>query len=218
MSYFLSYVISIDRYINVVSNTFYKRIVTKRLLPVTIGLVIVTSLIWATFEALFMISVDKREVEKGYIALATYCEVLIAINITINVALLTNVKNQTKKSTTRQSVVIKLTKTIAIIVATFVIGCLPTITVLNVFAYAVMRSTDVKFIQNMLNVFYLTLIPTQFNAVVNSVIYLVRNIDIKRYYCNLFNCGRADKRIQITASSPSDMRGNSLKQENFSSL
>ena len=107
MSYSFSYVISIDRYINVVSNTFYKRIVTKRLLPVTIGLVIVTSLIWATFEALFMISVDKREVEKGYIALATYCEVLIAINITINVALPTNVKNQTKKSTTRQSVVIK---------------------------------------------------------------------------------------------------------------
>lgn len=81
-----------------------------------------------------------------------------------------------------------------------------------------MRSTDVKLIQNMLNVFHSTLKPTQFNAVLNSVIYLVRNIDIKRYYCNLFNCGRSDKRTQITASSSCDMRGNSLKQENVSSL
>ena len=53
-------VISIDRCINVASNTYYKIIVTKRLLPVAIGLVIPTSFIWATFEALFLVEGGKR--------------------------------------------------------------------------------------------------------------------------------------------------------------
>ena len=119
MSGSLLYVISIDRYINVMSNTCYKRIVTKKLLPVTIGFVIVTSFIWATFEAL-LVGVDKRKLGKCYIALVTYCDTLIVIGIIINVTLLTNVKKKTENSTTRQSIGKRLTKTIAIIVAAFV--------------------------------------------------------------------------------------------------
>ena len=90
MSFSYLCVISIDCYSNVVSNTYYKRIVIKRLQPVSIDFVIVTSFILTTFEAVFLAGVDRRELGKGYIALATCCEALMVINITINVALLTN--------------------------------------------------------------------------------------------------------------------------------
>ena len=218
MSFSLLCVISIDRYINVVYNSYYKRIVTKKLLPVKIVLVIVTSFIWATFEPLFLVGVDKGEVGKGYIVLATYCEALMVINITINVALLTNAKKQIKKSTTRQSIGIRLTKTIAIIVSTFVSAYLPTLVIVNILGYAAMSSTDIKILQNMAIVLNWTLIPTQLNALLNSVIYLARNRDIKKYYCNVFNCGKADNKIQITASLARDVRENPQKQENVSSL
>ena len=185
MSFCLLCVISINRYINVVSSTYYKRIVTEKFLPIATGLVIVTSFISATFEALFMVGVDKKEVGKGYIALATYCEALMAINITINEALLTNAKKQTKKSTTRQSIGIRLTKAIAIIVSTFVIVYLPVLVIVNILGYAAMSSTDIKFFQNMATVLYWTLIPTQLNAVLNSAIYLARNRDIKKILLQL---------------------------------
>ena len=218
MSFSLLCVISIDRYINVVYNSYYKRIVTKKLLPVKIVLVIVTSFIWATFEPLFLVGVDKVEVGKGYIVLATYCEALMVINITINVALLTNAKKQIKKSTTRQSIGIRLTKTIAIIVSTFVSAYLPTLVIVNILGYAAMSSTDIKILQNMAIVLNWTLIPTQLNALINSVIYLARNRDIKKYYCNVFNCGKADNKIQITAFLARDVRENPQKQKNVSSL
>ena len=44
--------ISIDRYINVVSNQYYKRIVTKKSLQVAIIFMILISLTWAIFETL----------------------------------------------------------------------------------------------------------------------------------------------------------------------
>ena len=210
-------VISIDRYINVVCNSYYKRIVTKKLLPVTTGLVIVTSFIWATFEAL-LVGADKRKLGKGYIALVAYCEALMVIDITINVALLASVKKKTENSTTRHSIGKRLTKTIAIIVAAFVTAYLPTLVILNILAYAAMNSTDIKFLQNMAIVFYWALIPTQLNAVLNSVIYLARNSGIKKYYCSLFNCGKTDNKLRNTAFPAPDMRANPQKQENCFSL
>ena len=179
-------VISIDRYINVVSNTYYKKIVTKNFLPVTIVLVTITSFTWSTVQALLMVTVDKRKLRIGSIALATYWKVAMVINVTFNLALLRNVKKKAKHSTTRQSIGLRLTKTISIIVATFVAAFLPAVTILHIFAYAVMNSSDINFIHNIIKVSYWVFMSTQLNAVLNSVIYLSRNSRIKKYYCNLF--------------------------------
>ena len=104
---------------------------------------------------------------------------MTAIDITINIFLLTNVKNQTKNSATRQSIGKRLTKTIARTVDTFVTAYLPTLVIKNNLAYAAMNSTYIKFLQNMVIVIYLALIPTQLNAFLNLVIYLARNSGIK---------------------------------------
>ena len=184
MSFSYLCVISIDCYSNVVSNTYYKRIVIKRLQPVSIDFVIVTSFILTTFEAVFLAGVDRRELGKGYIALATCCEALMVINITINVAL--------------------LTKTIAIVVSTFVTAYLPTL--VN------QHKIPLKY------GLYWTMIPTQLNAFLNSVICLATISDIKKYCCNLFNCGKADKKLRITASPVPDVRENLQKHKNVYSL
>ena len=215
MSGSLLCVISADRYINVVSNTYYRRIVTKKLLPVAVGLVIVTSFAWATFEAFFLVGVDKKKVGKAYIVLATYCAVLMVIGITINVALLTNVKSLTKNSTNRQSIGKRLTKTIAIIVATFVTAYLQTLVIVNILAYAAINTINIKFLQNMIIAFYLALILTQINVVLNSVIYLARNTGIKKYYCNLFSFGKTDRKLQNSASMEPDVTVNPQQKENF---
>ena len=201
MSGSLLCVISIDRYINVVSNTYYRRFVTKKSLSVTIILVMVVSFIWATFETLFLAGVDKGKVAKGYIALATYCAAELVIAVTLNVALLINVKSQVKNSTTRQTINLRLTKTIAMIVATLVAAYVPAIVTLFILAHAVINSTDINFLYNIINVFYWTLTLVQLNAVINSVIYLTRNSHIKKYYGDLFNCGKAAKNLQNTDST-----------------
>ena len=179
-------VISIDRYINVVSNTYYKKIVTKKFLPVTIVLVTITSFTWSIFQALLMVSVDKRKLRNGSIALPTYWKVAMMINVTFNLALLRNVKKKAKNSTTRQSIGLRLTKTISIIVATFLAAFLPAAVILHIFAYAVMNSSDINFIHNIIKVSYWVFMSTQLNAALNSVIYLSRNSRIKKYYCSLF--------------------------------
>ena len=93
MSGSLLCMISIDRYINVVCNTYYKKIAKKKSLPLTIISVIVIFFIWATFEPVLLpAGVDKRKVAKGYIVLAIFGIAELLISITLNLALLTNVK------------------------------------------------------------------------------------------------------------------------------
>ena len=62
--------ISIDRYLTVVYNRFYKRIVTKKSLTVAISLVVLTSLIWATLDALFRAADSAKKLAITYIALS----------------------------------------------------------------------------------------------------------------------------------------------------
>ena len=181
--------IAIDRYINVACNTYYKRIVTKKLLPVVIAFVIVNASIWATFEV-FLVDVDKRKVALAYFVLAISSTVVHVIVISFNVAILIKVKKQTQISTARQRMNLRLMKTIAMIVATYVVAYLPLTITLNILTYAAMNSTDINFLKNLLNIFYITLVPAQLNAGLNSIIYLARSSNIKKYYYNLVFHGR----------------------------
>ena len=67
----------------------------------------------------------------------------------------------------------------------------------------------------MIIAFYLALILTQINVVLNSVIYLARNTGIKKYYCNLFSFGKTDRKLQNSASMEPDVTVNPQQKENF---
>ena len=160
-------VISIDRYIIVVHNKHYKRIVTNKSLSATIALAILVSVIWATVTLIV-------EIEILFIAMSAYIGAVIAVGVVFNVTLLKNVKQKAKNSSIQQALDSSLTKTVSLILATLVAAYMPLM-------IAITLSISINFY------FPFTLIPSQVNAVLNSVIYFTRSSRIRRYYYKLFN-------------------------------
>ena len=98
MSFNLLCAISIERYIYIVHNRFYKRTVTKKLLAIAIISLILRSFIWATTDAHLRAKLDIVKLAKTYITLSAYSGTVLAIGVVFNVALLRNIKRKTQKS------------------------------------------------------------------------------------------------------------------------
>ena len=202
--------ISIDRYINIVSNQYYKRIVTKKSLPVSIIfiiLIIIISLGRVLFETLNKNETDIKTVAKLYIVATGYFSVSTVVGVAFYIALLRYVQKQTKTFSRYQPVYSNLTKTIIMIILLMIVAYLPLIITLGIIAYEFINSTDKSFIQEKENV-RLTMIPCQVNAVLNSVIYLTRSSRMKRYYYKLFNCKTVGKCFKRAVSPVSNITQN----------
>ena len=190
-------VISIDRYITVAHNKYYKRFVTRKLLMAIIIFVTLISFLWAILDAIFKGTVDILKLAKLYIALSAYAGAIIVIIIISNLALLKNVKLKRQNSFIQQAYHSSLPKTIAIILAIVVFTYLPIIIFLNIAAYSFINYKETQFIrkigneliQNLIgNDLPWVLISCQLNAILNSVVYLVRNNRMRRYYYKLVHC------------------------------
>ena len=190
--------ISVDRYINVVFNQYYKRIVTKKSLPVAIIFIILLSLTWAIFETLNQNNADIKTIAEGYIALCGCFAASTVVGVAFNLALLRNVKTQRKNFCSHQILESRLTKTIVMIILLMIAAYLPLMITLDIAGYGFTSSTDNSFTRKRANV-HLTKIPCQVNAVLNSVIYLSRCSRMKRYYYKLFNCETVGKCFKRTA-------------------
>ena len=201
--------ISIDRYINIVFNQYYKRIVTKKSLPVSIIFIIliIISLTWVLFETLNQNEADIKTLAKGYIVATGYFSVSIVVGVAFYIALLRYVQRETKTFSRCQPVYSNLTKTIIMIILLMIVAYLPLIITLGIIAYEFINSTDKSFIQEKENV-RLTMIPCQVNAVLNSVIYLTRSSRMKRYYYKLFNCKTVGKCFKRAVSPVSNITQN----------
>ena len=175
-------VIPIDRYIHVAQSRRHKQIVTNKILASTIILMIFISFTWAVSTTLFY----KNSVFFVFVA----CEVIIfMLGVWFNVGILMNVRLRTKNSTAQHTALnASLTKTISLIVAMMLITYIPLLVHLSITQYATRNWTNfdatIKVVKNV----RWTMIPSQLNAVLNSVIYVSRNSRMKRYYCNFFNC------------------------------
>ena len=196
MSFNLLCVISIERYIYVVHKGFYTRIVTKKLLAIAIVCLILISFIWATTDARLRAKLDIVKLAKTYIALSAYAAAMLAIGIVFNVALLRNVKQKTQKSSVQQTLDSSLTKTIGLIIGVMVAAYLPVIIAGDIAAYAFISSVDIFHVKKRGSALLWAMMPSQFNAVLNSVIYLTRNSCMKRYYSKFFNCGNKENKMK----------------------
>ena len=215
MSGTLLCVISVDRYINVVCNKYYKRIVTKKSLPVAIIFTILISLTWAIFEALNQNEVDRKARRKGFVAMCAYSLAALVICVTFNVALLRNVKAQRKSFSRHQILESRLTKTIVMIILLMIAAYLPLLITVNI---AVNTSfTGKSGTQKAANAL-LTAIPCQINAVFNSVIYFGRSSRMKRYYYKLFNCEAVGKCLKRTACPAPNVKFIVNEQRQFHSV
>ena len=196
MSLNLLCVISIERYIYVVYNGFYRRTVTKKLLAIVIVCLIFISFIWATTDAHLRAKRKSITIVKTYIALTAYSGTVLAIGILCNVALLRNVKRKTQKSSVQQTLDSSLTKTIGLIIGIMVAAYLPVLIALNVVGYAYISSPDKPLFKKRGNALLWALMLSQFNAVLNSVVYLSRNIRMRRYYSRFFNCRNKENKMK----------------------
>ena len=200
MSFNLLCVISIERYIYVVHNGFYARTVRKKLLAIVIVCLILISFMWAVIDAHLRAKLDIIKLAKTYIALSVYATTMLAIGIVFNVALLRNVKQKTQKSSVQHTLDSSLTKTIGLIIGVMVAAYLPVIIAGNIAAYAYISSADKFYIKKRGSALLWALMPSQFNAVLNSVIYLTRNSRMRRYYFKFFNCRNKESKTKLVDS------------------
>ena len=124
----------------------------------------------------------------------------LATSIAFNIALLKKVKEKTKNSSFQQALDSCLTKTIFIIIGIMIAAYLPFMTALNIAAYAFYNETDKHFILKAMRGLFLTLLPIQINAVLNSIIFFTRNSRIRRYYYKFFSC----RKLKSTVSPESE--------------
>ena len=204
MSFNLLCAISIERYIYVAHNGFYTRIVTKKLLAIVIVCLIFISFIWAMTDAHLRAKLDIVKLAKTYIALSAYAGTVLAVGIVFNVALLRNVKRKTQKSSVQHTLDSSLTKTIGLIIGIMVAAYLPAIIAINIAAYAYISSADKFYIKKRGSALLWALMPSQFNAVLNSVVYLTRNSRMRRYYSNFFNCRKKENKMTQVDSKASN--------------
>ena len=201
MSFNLLCVISIERYIYVVHNGFYARTVRKKLLAIVIVCLILISFMWAVIDAHLRAKLDIIKLAKTYIALSVYATTMLAIGIVFNVALLRNVKQKTQKSSVQHTLDSSLTKTIGLIIGVMVAAYLPVIIGGNIAAYAYISSADKFYIKKRGSALLWALMPSQFNAVLNSVIYLIRNSCMRRYYSKFFKCRNKENKMKEVDSN-----------------
>ena len=73
---------------------------------------------------------------------------------------------------------------------------LPVIIAGDIAAYAYISSADKFYIKKRGSALLWALMPSQFNAVLNSVIYLTRNSCMRRYYSKFFNCRNKENKMK----------------------
>ena len=176
MSVTLLFVTSIDRYVFVMHSRFHRRYVTRTLLTI---IIILVTLISITGTLLHTLLCGNRERTKFYIALAVYSGILVITITVVNMALLKFVKQKLNNMAVRKA------KTIIIMVVLLVIAYLP-----FTIRFAIVALTeDKKLIEKTIRSSDWILIPPQINAVLNSVLFLVRNSRMRHHFYNLLHFG-----------------------------
>ena len=85
-----------------------------------------------------------------------------------------------------------------------VVAYLLAIIAINIAAYAYISSADKFFIKKRGSHLPWALMPSQFNAVLNSVVYLTRNTRMRCYYSKFFNCRNKENKVKQTYSTVSN--------------
>ena len=182
-------VISIDRYFYVTQARYYnEKTLTSKTLTLTIVLLVAVSFTFGVLHAIYISKRDLPQLVRFYIALSIYEGIFLTLSVLFNIALLRNVKLRTSASCLRQAALNAtiFTKTVALIVAAMVVTYIPLIITLNITAYIIL--TDKSKVVKISIELQWSLIPSYFNAILNSVIYMSKNSSIKDFYSRLIKC------------------------------
>ena len=167
--------ISIERYSNVVHNSYHGMIVTNKSLTITIIIAVLISTTWALLSELIFKEQDKTKISTVSITASSYAAIMILRSAILNACLLRNVKQRINTSAIHQALDAKLTKTIVIILATLGGLYLPILILFIIVACIFINFTDARLNYKSGSILSWILILQQINAVTNSVIYFARN-------------------------------------------
>ena len=201
MSGIILLVISADRYIKVIHSEYHKITITNKSLAIIINLIIFTSFILATLDTHVRTTPEIKKLAILCIAMSAYTGISLANGVALNIVLLKKVKEKTNDLSISQELNSRLTKTISMIIGIMVAAYLPFIIALNIAAYAFYNETDKHFILKTINGLYLTLLPIQINAVLNSIFFFTRNSRIRRYYYKFFICRKLKSSVTLVKLS-----------------
>ena len=120
--------------------------------------------------------------------------------VLFNIAVLINVRLRKKNSPAQHTILnANLTKTISSNLAITLISFISLIVDINIIEYVFTDWTDMHSIIRVMKNLRWTMIQSQLNAVLNSIIYATRNSRMKRYYYNLLNCRNNKERKRKTS-------------------
>ena len=174
-------VIPIDRYIHVAHSIRHERIVTNKILKITMILMVLVSCAWAASTAFFYVNFI-------FFILAACEGAVFIVGVSFNIAILINVKSQTKNSScATHSIKRKFNKN-NITDCRYYADYVHTVNCAFKHHSVCRNWTNLTSIIRVVKNLRCSLIPSQLNAILNSVIFISRNSRMKRYYYNLLNC------------------------------
>lgn len=180
-------VISIDRYIMMSKNKFYRKYFTSKCIVGYIAVEFAISFAWALWYVFTIESIDKEDHTKFYISLSAYELLILLAVIIFNFKMLFSVKRAQKNTTLSYNNTEQvLSKTIAMISFALVICYIPSIIGLAVTGLFLHYTTDLEQIRVITIVLIWSLVPTQINSALNAMIYLIRNSRIRKFYMTAF--------------------------------
>ena len=174
--------ISIERYMNVVNKKYYKKIISNTTLAMAIILEVLIATFWSLYFAFVRKKQNLRKLANFLISSSSNEGIFLAVALLLNIALVRNVRSKLRNTTASQKTDSKLTTTIRIIAAAVIISYLPSIICFNVAAYTYLYSKNSISYQKVTVAIIWSLVPAQANAVMNALIYISRNREMKKHF------------------------------------
>lgn len=174
--------ISIERYMNVVNKKYYKKIISNTTLAMAIILEVLIATFWSLYFAFVRKKQNLRKLANFLISSSSNEGIFLAVALLLNIALVRNVRSKLRNTTASQKTDSKLTTAIRIIAAAVIISYLPSIICFNVAAYTYLYSKNSISYQKVTVAIIWSLVPAQVNAVMNALIYISRNREMKKHF------------------------------------
>jgi len=181
-------VITLDRYLMMVKNHFYRKWFSGKYLLVNMVLLeICISLGWALWYVFGTQTLDTNIYAALFIGLCLYQILLLTSVFILNLKMVSEVKLSRKNTTlTNNNRAEKvLSKTITMISIALVVCYTPSTIATGVAGFYTLYSKNRTHLNIVTTVLVYCLVPMQINSALNAVIYLVRNSRIRGFYKRL---------------------------------
>lgn len=176
------FLISVDRYILMVHNRWYKTYFTTKVLIACIVTEIIICTLWAVWYLLLSLQTNTKKFSVLFICLAVYEAFVLCTAVFLNIALLNNVQAATRASSVKHKKDLKLSHTIMLIAVTLLLSYTPSVCSLLVTAFFYLYSTNQSSLRSIAIMLIWTLVPPAINAGLNASIYILRNQRIKKLF------------------------------------